>query len=62
MASRNTKAISFATTHPTTAWRSAALEKVIEEIRDKKAKGLVLKPNLKKIPKPPPETDEELPE
>ena len=57
MAIKGTAAIDFATTHPTTARRSAVLEMIVAEINGKKARGLELKPYLKKIPKAPEKTD-----
>ena len=46
------KSITYATTHPTTAYRALALEKIVTEIEDKEAKGLPLEPETKK-PSPP---------
>lgn len=46
MALRNSLAIDYSTTHPTTAYRAKALEKIIEEIEGKRKKGGPLTPNI----------------
>ena len=46
MALRNRLAIDYSTTHPTTAYRATALEKIIEEIDSKKKAGKSLAPNI----------------
>lgn len=48
MGSKNVKSITFASTHPTTAYRTAALAKIVLEIRRKQKAGLPLEPELKK--------------
>ena len=46
MALRNSLAIDYSTTHPTTAYRAKALEKIIEEIEGKRKSGKPLEPNI----------------
>lgn len=47
MATSNTRAISMKTSHPTTSERFVALESAVQEINDKIAGGLPLKPEMK---------------
>ena len=49
--SENPKRIAISSTHPATAERYIQIKKTVEEINDKKAKGLALVPNEKEKPK-----------
>lgn len=49
--SENPKQIAISSTHPATAERYIQIKKTVEEINDKKAKGLALVPNEKEKPK-----------
>jgi hypothetical protein len=57
MGSANTKTIAYGESHPPTAFRSAALEKIVAEIEGKRRAGQPLRPNLKKPEPPAPEPE-----